>query len=277
MIVEKGIVFQEIQGYRALELDIYRPDHADGLLPLIQFVHGGAWRVSHRGFPPRETRGWDRGFFQRLTDAGFVVAANAYRFSSEATFPAQIDDCGAALAWLRANGEAYGADVDRIALFGASAGGHLVSLLGLGPAGNPGADPAGNSGNQAGHPGGGAIRGVACWYPVTDFSICDLDATDSFEAALFGGPLRDHPDQAAAASATSHVHPDAPPFHFAHGTEDTMAKFEHSQRMVDGLRANGVDVSFRVVEGAEHFYAGREEEIESILDETLEFLQNVTR
>jgi alpha/beta superfamily hydrolase len=47
--------------------------------------------------------------------------------------------------------------------------------------------------------------------------------------------------------------------------------------MVDGLRANGVDVSFRVVEGAEHFYAGREEEIESILDETLEFLQNVTR
>ena len=93
MQVDKAIVYAEREGFRALELDVYRPDATpEGALPLLVYVHGGGWRVSHRSRAPRETRDWARGFFERLTDVGFVVAAPDYRLSAEAPFPAQIDD-----------------------------------------------------------------------------------------------------------------------------------------------------------------------------------------
>lgn len=80
--LEKAIVYAEREGYRALELDLYRPTHASGgPRPLIVYVHGGGWRQSHRSRAPRETRGWDRGFFERLIEAGFTVAAPDYRLS----------------------------------------------------------------------------------------------------------------------------------------------------------------------------------------------------
>lgn len=82
MHVDRAIIFAERDGYRALELDVYRPNEpSDDRHPLLIYVHGGGWRVSHRSRPPRETRAWERGFFERITDAGFVVAAPEYRFS----------------------------------------------------------------------------------------------------------------------------------------------------------------------------------------------------
>jgi acetyl esterase/lipase len=53
MRVEKGIVFAEHDGFRHLELDVYRPDNASGPLPVIHQIHGGGWRRSHRGLSPR--------------------------------------------------------------------------------------------------------------------------------------------------------------------------------------------------------------------------------
>ena len=86
--VDKAIVFVEREGFRALELDLYRElGSSAASAPLIVFVHGGGWRVGHRR-APRETRDWNDGFFERLCAAGFVVAAVSYRFSGEAKFPA---------------------------------------------------------------------------------------------------------------------------------------------------------------------------------------------
>ena len=76
MEIDKAIVYAEREGFRALELDVYRGDATPAAgAPLVVYLHGGGWRVSHRSRAPRETRGWDRGFFERIVDAGFVVAA----------------------------------------------------------------------------------------------------------------------------------------------------------------------------------------------------------
>jgi hypothetical protein len=89
---DKAIVFAEREGFRALELDLYRDlGSRAASAPLIVFVHGGGWRIGHRR-APRETRDWSDGFFERICAAGFVVAAVSYRFSGEAKFPAQLDD-----------------------------------------------------------------------------------------------------------------------------------------------------------------------------------------
>jgi dienelactone hydrolase len=70
---------------------------------------GNLLRITYRPWPPL-----------RITD----------RLSQHAVFPAQIEDCKAAIRWLRANAKRYGLDPDHIGDWGTSAGGHLVALLG---------------------------------------------------------------------------------------------------------------------------------------------------
>ena len=53
-----------------------------------------------------------------------------YRTAPAHRFPAQLEDCKAAVRWLRANADKYKVNPDRIGAVGFSAGGHLVCMLG---------------------------------------------------------------------------------------------------------------------------------------------------
>jgi acetyl esterase/lipase len=258
--VEQAIVFAEREGFRGLELDVYGPSGPDpapdGRRPLLVYVHGGGWRVSHRSRPPRETREWSPGFFERMTDRGFVVAAPDYRLSGEARFPAQLDDTLEALRWLHANAGDLGADPGRTYLWGASAGGNLVALAALSADAPP-------------------VAGVVCWYPVTDLPALDQDddAGDTYEAHLLGGPIARHLDLAEAASPVAHVHGGAPPFLLQHGEHDTWVPHDQSVRLADALRGAGGSVELQTVRGADHFFGGASEaEVEAIFQRALDFL-----
>ncbi len=251
-------MFAEREGFRALEVDVYRPSETvGGRRPLLVYVHGGGWRQSHRNRAPRETREWSRGFFDRLTDAGFVVATPAYRFSAEARFPAQLDDVVEALRWLRDGADDLGVDADRTYLWGASAGGHLAALAAM----------------SSDAP---AVAGVVCWYPITDLLALDASSADSFEAHLLGGPIGEHADLARAASPVTHVHAAAPPFLLQHGEADTWVPCDQSVRLADRLRAAGVPVELETVPGADHFFAGSPD-VEAIFVRAVDFLLRLDR
>ena len=178
MRVEQAIVFAEREGFRALELDVYRPEPlGSDARALVVYIHGGGWRVSHRSRAPRETRPWDPGFFERLTTAGFVVAAPDYRFSGEARFPAQVDDVIEALCWLQAQADALGIDSRRTYLWGCSAGGAVAAMAAL-------------------VDGAPTIAGAVCAYAITDLLALDHEATDTFEAHLLGGAIGEHQELA---------------------------------------------------------------------------------
>jgi acetyl esterase/lipase len=256
--VEKAVAFAEREGFRALELDLYGPSEPgvspDGPRPLLVYVHGGGWRVSHRSRPPRETREWSRGVFERLTDMGFVVAAPDYRLSGEALFPAQLDDTLEALRWLHANAGDLGVVPGRTYLWGASAGGNLAALAALVANAPP-------------------VAGVVCWYPITDLPALDHDATDTYEAHLLGGPIGEHIELARSASPVTHVHGGAPPFLLQHGEDDTWVPHEQSVHLANALRAAGVSVELETVPGADHFFAGATDaEVEAIFQRALDFL-----
>src|SRR6185295_6679368 len=109
-------------GHERHKLDLYLPERASEPSPLIIWVHGGGWQNGSKdGCPPLRS-----GYVRR----GYAVASINYRLSGHAVFPAQIEDCKAAIRWLRAHAKEYGYDADRIGVWGASAGGHLVALLG---------------------------------------------------------------------------------------------------------------------------------------------------
>src|SRR4249920_2780344 len=108
-------------------LDIYLPANAKGKLPLVIFIHGGGW-LSNDKFA-------DIGYMKKtvaeIVSSGFALASIDYRFSTQAIFPAQIQDCNRAISFLFDNADKYGLDKNRIAVMGFSAGGHLASLIGL--------------------------------------------------------------------------------------------------------------------------------------------------
>jgi len=102
-------------------LDVYVPDAPAGR-PVVIVVHGGGLRALAK----ERMAGCSR----QIAAAGYVVVTPNYRLIDEAAYPAQLEDVLAAAAWIASGpAELAGADVDRPALLGASAGGFLVAMM----------------------------------------------------------------------------------------------------------------------------------------------------
>ncbi|WP_246675709.1 alpha/beta hydrolase [Mesorhizobium sp. B1-1-4] len=107
--------------YGPAKLDIYAPDGARGL-PVVFFVHGGAWRSGKRSQVNAKPA--------FLLANGFCLVSIDYRMLPEAEVATQADDVEKAYAYVRANIARHGGDARRIVAMGHSAGCHLVALTG---------------------------------------------------------------------------------------------------------------------------------------------------
>jgi putative heme-binding domain-containing protein len=233
-------------GHERNKLDLYLPAKTDSPLPVIVWVHGGAWLGGNKDNPPALP------FLTR----GYAVASTNYRLSSHARFPAQIEDCKAAIRWLRANAKTYHLDPDHIGVWGASAGGHLVALLGI-TAGVKELEGNGGNPNQASR-----VQCVVDFFGPTDFariaeqsgpdSKLDHNAADAPEARLIGGPVPENKDKAAKASPVHYVTREAAPFLLVHGDRDPVVPYAQSEELAEALRKVGVEVTLKKLEGAGH-------------------------
>ena len=102
-------------------LNLYLPDGVENPR-LFVLIHGGGFIAG-----TAETRQTQL-MYRYFRDRGYAVASVNYCLAQEAPFPAAIEDCKAAIRFLRAHAEEYGYDADRIALFGESAGGYLATM-----------------------------------------------------------------------------------------------------------------------------------------------------
>lgn len=229
-------------------LDLYLPEKAEGPLPLIIWVHGGGWQNgSKEGCPPLR-----QGFVGR----GYAVASINYRLSGHAIFPAQIQDCKAAIRWLRAHAQEHGLNPDRFGVWGASAGGHLVALLGT-SGGVKEFDVGENASTSS------RVQAVCDYFGPTDFLTfvttpgyeSHAQAT-SPESKLLGGAPLENKDKAARVNPITYVTKDDPPFLIVHGDVDRTVPLNQSEALFAALRQTSVSAHFHTIRGAGHGGAG---------------------
>jgi acetyl esterase/lipase len=122
--IKRNITYYTVDSV-ILQLDIYFPKVMSGKAPAVLYVHGGAWTIGDKNI------GAGSEDVVALTAAGFIVVPVNYRLAPAFKFPAMIEDAKCAVRFLRANANQYGINADKIGAYGGSAGGHLVSLLGL--------------------------------------------------------------------------------------------------------------------------------------------------
>jgi acetyl esterase/lipase len=226
-------------GHERQRLDLYLPEKADRPLPVIVWVHGGAWLAGSK-----EGGGPALSFVRR----GYAVASINYRLSQHARFPAQIEDCKAAIRWLRANAKTYKLDPAHIGVWGASAGGHLVALLGTAGGVKEWEARAGNAGQSS------RVQAVVDWFGPTDFTKMggSHDRADSPEAKLIGGAVQDNKERAAKANPITYVGKDAAPFLILHGDQDKTVPYSQSELLAEALQRAGVEVTLKKIEGTGH-------------------------
>src|SRR5215472_13027934 len=104
------------------QLDLYIPTDRHGQ-PLVVYVHGGGFEHGDKAGDSINPNN-----LQWLWQ-GYAMASINYRLAQHALWPAQIEDCKAAIRWLKAHANDYGYLPNEIAVVGESAGGHLVAML----------------------------------------------------------------------------------------------------------------------------------------------------
>ncbi len=221
----------------AQKLDIYLPNEGEGPFPVILAVHGGGFEFGDKATDEMnpELTGVNRGYA--------VVSVN-YRMSGEAKFPAAVHDVKAAVRFIKAHAAEYDLDATRIAAWGDSAGGNLVSMLGT-TAGHPELEDLtmGNAYYDS------SVTCVVNWFGPTDFSEMDAlfeesgtksamrhSSSDSPESKYMGVAVELIPNLVGFANPESYISKDTVPFFIENGSEDTNVPTQQSVKFSEKLK-----------------------------------------
>ena len=222
-------------GDRWRRFDLYLPDAcATGGLPLVVWIGGSdTWDGTRAACPLR----W-------LVARGYAVACIGYRPQGTAVFPAQLDDCRAALHALCAEATTWGIDPARICLAGRGSGGQLAALVAFTPADQQPIREASTDPLEDG------VAAVAIFDAPTHLPSLGVehDRAGSAESRLVGGPLPEFREAAQKASPLAHVSADAPPTLIVHGSRGDSVALEQGARLDAALRAAGVDSTLVVLD-----------------------------
>jgi acetyl esterase/lipase len=220
-------------------MDLYFPTSGQAPWPAVLYVHGGGWVSGDKSGPHANED------IQALQAAGYIVAAVDYRLAPRYAFPAMIVDVKCAVRFLRAHAAEFRLDSAHIGAWGTSAGGHIVSLLGL--AHESAGWDTGQYLEQSSD-----IQAVVDMFGPTDLLHTYNDAeTAQRNFILFGGiePTR---NMLASASPVTYVSPGDPPFLIIHGEKDTTINPQQSILLYKRLLSFNIPANLILVANAGH-------------------------
>ena len=226
-------------GDHDLHAEIAYPKNSAKPLPALIYIHGGGWYAGDQfqGDPAGMAR------------QGYFGVSIEYRLADTAKWPAQIQDCKCAVRWLRANAAKFNVDPNRIGVWGASAGGHLVACMGT----MTGPEVEGDGG----WPGvSSAVQAVGDLCGPVDFTRADLttDFLMKAQERFLGCTLQQNPALWKDASPFYHVQPGAPPFLIIQGEMDRLVNPSQATLLDQALTKASVPHQYLIVKNAGHEY-----------------------
>jgi len=232
-------------------VDLYLPKKRanDKPLPVVVYIHGGGWSGGDR-------IGYGSAAAQQASSGNYAGVSVGYRLSGEAKWPAQIYDCKAAIRWVRGHAKEYNLDPDRIAVQGGSAGGHLVSLLGLTAGVKELEGDLGEFTKLS-----SKVTCVINRCGPTDMAAPLMQGEaalkdDPAVSGLLGGSIKEKLAEAKAASPLTYVSKDAVPFLTAHGTMDMRVNFTNATNLDAALKKAGASSLLIAVTDGGHAMGG---------------------
>lgn len=248
--LKKDIEFAKV-GDVSLTLDANIPDGA-GPFPTVILVHGG-------GFTKGDKASYIKPLFEPLTRANFAWFTINYRLAPQHQWPACADDVERAIRWVKAHAKEYKADPKRIALIGESAGGHLVSYIGVRGVGET------------------SVAAVVPFYAPHDLElqVKSRNALGGSMTALLG--LTELNDGAwktlRAASATTYLRKGLSPFLLIHGTKDEAVPYEQSVKFQERTKSLGNRCDLHTIPDGGHGMGGWEKAHPEYVSKLIEWLR----
>jgi acetyl esterase/lipase len=222
-----------------LKVRVYRPEGVSGALPLVVNFHGGGWVLGSL-----DTADWLCSNVAR--SVGAVVVSVDYRLAPAHRWPAAAEDSYRALVDIAARAADLGADGERLAVMGDSAGGNLAAVVAL--------LARGRSGPR--------IALQVLLYPVTDLTLASPSIRENASAPILDEAevvaFRDHylgdADGRDASASPLHArdHRDLPPALVQVAEHDPIR--DDGLRYAAALERGGVPVRTTTYVGMPHGY-----------------------
>ncbi len=217
----------------SLTLDAFVPEGAGPFATCI-LVHGG-------GFTKGDKQTFITPLFAPLAKAGFTWFTINYRLAPQHQWPACVDDVASAIKWVKAHAAEYKVDVNRIAIIGESAGGYLVSALGVTGKGET------------------RVAAVVPFYAPHDL-VTHVKRRNELRglAGLIGRDTLDEETwtKLAMISPSNQMRPGLPPFLLIHGDADTTVDYDQSVEFQAKMKAAGNACDLITIPGGGHGMGG---------------------
>lgn len=241
-----GLVYASY-GQREMQLDLWKPKSVEQPLPAIICIHGGGWFKGERSSMAN--------LAQALATKGFVTATISYRLSGEAKFPAAIQDCKAAVRFLRANAAKFGINAGAIGVAGLSAGGHLAALLTT-SGGVKELEGDGGHVDQSSTVQAGIAMGAQSDLESERIGELSSKPDDPFYRTFLGDSQAKLPQTYALASPRHHLDKSDPPLLFMTGELDDPST--HADETRADLVKLGIPTDLTIIPQAPHAFLGQQ-------------------
>ena len=241
--VFRGIPSQEVRIKREiifaspdqvdLKLNLYQP-LPSGKYPTVIIIYGGAWR----GGSPND---YEK-FSIYLAAQGYTAIAIDYRHAPQYTFPKQLEDVAMALQYIKVHADDLEVDLDRTAIMGRSAGGHLATLT-------------------AYQQNAISFRAVVSYYGPVDLTegyynppIPDPIDTKTVLENFLGGTPQELPELYQQASPINHIRHNLPPSLLVSAGRDHLVQAKFGRELYNKLKAADNRVALLEIPWAEHAF-----------------------
>ena len=247
--------------------DLYVSENISKPSPVIIWIHGGGWNNGTK----------KNMHVDGMAKYGYAIASVDYRFTRDTIFPAQIKDCNAVIDLLWKNASKYNLDTSQFIVAGASAGGHLATLIGMSSNNHIEKFYPFSIQNNPVH-----FLAVINYYGLTDLYALhgnglkfEVDDDNSIVSKLLGASSLKRPDLARWASATTYIDKNDPPTLTIHGAKDDISPLWQGQLLTNLLAVTGVKNEIIILSEAAH--AGPVFSEVNVQEKVRQFLQEVEK